>query len=106
VYSNETTCVGDTSEVGSYPDGASPYGVLDMAGNVREWVNDWYSREYYSISPYTNPPGPSSGDMKVLRGGDWSSGWYDLRVTYRNTRGIPEATKNWIGYRCAAPGGN
>lgn len=68
---DQYACVGDTSEVGRYPAGASPYGALDMAGNVYEWVNDWYQDDYYSLSPYSNPPGPSSGSTKVLRGGSW-----------------------------------
>jgi len=51
-------CVGDTAQVGSYPAGASPYGVLDMTGNVWEWVNDWYGENYYTHSPADNPPGP------------------------------------------------
>jgi formylglycine-generating enzyme required for sulfatase activity len=62
-------CIGDTSQVGSYPLGASPYGVFDLAGNVKEWVNDWHSSTYYSESPESNPPGPVSGFAKVLRGG-------------------------------------
>ena len=63
--------MGDTSAVGSYPSGASPYGLLDMAGNVWEWVHDWYSSTYYSTSPYDNPTGPDTGTYKVLRGGGW-----------------------------------
>ena len=54
-------CVGDTTPVGLYPPGASPYGALDMAGNVWEWVNDWYGSDYYGSSPYANPPGPPTG---------------------------------------------
>lgn len=66
-------CVGDTTQVGSYPSGASPYGVLDMAGNVLDWVYDWYSSTYYRVSPYRNPPGPpANGPYKVLRGGSLS----------------------------------
>ena len=64
-------CVGDTSQVDSYPTGASQYGALDMAGNVWEWVNDWLDDTYYSTSPYANPPGPVTGTYKVLRGGSW-----------------------------------
>ncbi len=68
-YGSGDYCVGDTSQVGDYPSAASPYGALDMSGNVWEWVNDWYDSEYYSDSPYENPPGPPSGSQKVLRGG-------------------------------------
>lgn len=64
---------GTTNAVGSYPEGASPYGVLDMAGNVREWVSDWFSVEYYAVSPKSNPTGPTSGNSKVLRGGSFFS---------------------------------
>ena len=66
-------CVGDTSAVSSYPAGASPYGVLDMAGNVWEWVNDWYNGSYYSVSPGSNPPGPATGSYRVKRGGGGST---------------------------------
>ena len=61
--------VGDTSRAGSYPDGTSPYGVLDMAGNVAEWVADWYGEDFYANSVYHNPTGPQSGEFRVLRGG-------------------------------------
>src|SRR5436190_12113831 len=66
---------GDTTEVGKYPSGASPYGALDMAGNVSEWVADWYDAKWYgspdrSIPP-RNPPDPASGNARVVRGGSW-----------------------------------
>jgi len=98
-------CVGDTSEVGSYPSGASQYGALDMAGNVCEWVSDWYSSAYYSTFPYDNPIGPASGTGKVLRGGSWSSYWYDLLVASRYASG-PGLVNGLVGFRCVSEEGN
>ena len=94
-------CVGDTGEVGSYPLGASQYGALDMAGNVWEWVNDWWSSTYYSGSPYANPPGPVSGSVKVLRGGSWDVSGHPLRTADRTTC-PPYGYVNSIGFRCAS----
>ncbi|HQO98950.1 MAG TPA: bifunctional serine/threonine-protein kinase/formylglycine-generating enzyme family protein, partial [Anaerolineaceae bacterium] len=69
---NHGYSVGRTSPVGSYLEGASPYGILDMAGNVWEWVADWYSPDYYaSQQEWFNPGGPESGEQRVLRGGSW-----------------------------------
>lgn len=97
-------CVGDTSQVGSYPAGASQYGALDMAGNVWEWVNDWNSSTYYSVSPYANPPGPETGTYKVLRGGGWGHSWYYVRVPSRGS-GTPSDESHILGFRCvSAPG--
>jgi len=98
-------CVGDTSAVGSYPAGASPYGALDMAGNVMEWVRDWYSDTYYSESPYENPAGPDSGTYLVLRGGSWYINWIDLRTAFRMIYS-PDNIHFLIGFRCASPSGN
>lgn len=94
-------CVGDTSEVGSYPEGASPYGALDMAGNVFEWVNDWHSFTYYSNSPYQNPTGPESGTRKIFRGGSFYLKWANLVVSRRLSE-TPEQGHWSVGFRCAA----
>ncbi|HOZ37142.1 MAG TPA: SUMF1/EgtB/PvdO family nonheme iron enzyme [Anaerolineaceae bacterium] len=111
-YNNPTGsyCVGDTSAVGSYPAGASPYGALDMAGNVWEWVSDWWSETYYSSSPYSNPQGPVSGTYKVLRGGSWyrtwDDDWFGLRTAVRLI-GNPDGGSVFdIGFRCASSLGN
>ena len=93
-------CVGDTSAVGSYPAGASPYGALDMAGNVLEWVSDWYSGNYYSDSPYSNPQGPASGVYKPPRGGSWRSHCFCLRTAYRYGL-APHLADLDFGFRCA-----
>lgn len=92
---------GDTSKVGNYPSGASPYRALDMAGNVWEWVNDWYSETYYQQSPLKNPTGPTSGTYRVLRGGSWSSYGWIVRSAIRY-RIEPDFGSFDIGFRCAA----
>jgi formylglycine-generating enzyme required for sulfatase activity len=99
-WPNEGVCVGDTAPVGSYLAGASPYGVMDMAGNVWEWVNDWYSYSYYSSSPTNNPPGPATGDYRVLHGGSWHQIELNLRVAYRDYFN-PDFSYFIIGFRCA-----
>ncbi len=95
-------CVGDTTAVGSYLAGTSPYGVMDMAGNVFEWVNDWYQQDYYSVSPYSDPSGPANGIYKVMRGGNWYSYWFITRVAYRSGSSLPIARGAGSGFRCAA----
>jgi len=60
-----------TAPVGKYPQSVSPYGAYDMAGNVFEWVSDWYDKNYYKYSPKVNPQGPISGENHVARGGSW-----------------------------------
>jgi serine/threonine-protein kinase len=95
-----------TAPVGNYSAGASPYGALDMAGNVWEWVADWYAEDYYANSPKSNPKGPNSGPSKVLRGGSWVNVWYYVRAAGRGTVSYPDLTYSDIGFRCAgSPGG-
>jgi formylglycine-generating enzyme required for sulfatase activity len=92
-------CVGDTSEVGKYPSGASPYGALDMAGNAWEWVNDWYADNYYQNSPQKNPTGADSGQYRVLRGGSWYYGSWSVRSAFR-LRISPDDWDIGNGFRC------
>ena len=99
--SSEGLCVGDTSQVGSYPSEASPYGALDMAGNVWEWVGDWYNSIYYNDPGATNnPTGPAAGSYKVLRGGAFDNNWGIVRVANRNDFN-PGGRNTGIGFRCA-----
>lgn len=90
----------DTSQAGSIPAGASPYQVIDMAGNVYEWVSDWYGSTYYSQSPIENPSGPAEGSARVIRGGAWSSDWFFIRTGSRLSF-YPDSYSNDIGFRCA-----
>ncbi|GJL62965.1 MAG: hypothetical protein NPIRA04_16190 [Nitrospirales bacterium] len=101
--------VGKTSPVDSYPQGASDYGLYNMAGNVFEWVSDWYDPNYYHVSPAMNPQGPATGidfanqgAVKVLKGGSWLAPASSLHTSHRfwnqpenNSYGVG------LGFRCA-----
>jgi formylglycine-generating enzyme required for sulfatase activity len=100
VANYQNNCIGDTSAVGSYSNGVSYYGLYDMAGNVWEWVNDWYDDRYYQISPLVNPLGPNSGQYRVLRGGSWYTNSIYVRVSHRYGD-IPINFSPSIGFRCA-----
>ena len=90
-----------TSPVGHYPEGASPYGALDMAGNVWEWDNDWFDPNYYlSQNIWRNPTGPSTRSGRVLRGGSW----YDSGTVSRSSFRLGYYPMDWFayyGFRCA-----
>jgi len=114
--SNANNTVGDVTRVGSYATGASPFGALDMAGNVWEWVADYYNAKYYAESPSVNPTGPENGGLghlRVIRGGSFQDGLFDLRVSNRGYEVGPDPSKLpneeayygrssvKIGFRCA-----
>ncbi|MBN1310493.1 MAG: SUMF1/EgtB/PvdO family nonheme iron enzyme [Anaerolineae bacterium] len=86
-----------TMPVGSYPLGASPYGVLDLAGNVYEWVYDVYAPDYYENSPYRNPTGPEDGAYRVTRGGSFFNQAYRNRSSNRNNAFIPAGSVHFDG---------
>ena len=98
-------CVGRTTPVGSYPSGTSPYGAVDMAGNVEEWVADWYDEKYYTVSPERNPVGPTASDWgHSVRGGSW---WHDSSFDVQTVARAPGMSsfsgdyQNFRGFRCA-----
>ncbi|MBC8253851.1 MAG: SUMF1/EgtB/PvdO family nonheme iron enzyme [Ardenticatenia bacterium] len=96
----EGPCSGGPVDAGACPAGASPYGVLDMAGNVTEWVSDWYDPGYYAVSPQQNPQGPDSGQARVARGGSWDDTFSAIRAAYRNGYAPDDVA---IGFRCVVP---
>ena len=89
-----------TAAVGTHPAGASPYGLLDMGGNVWEWCADWYNNDYYLTSPYKDPKGPSSGTTHVVRGGSWDSRPTVLSASCRSW-GHWGYREGDFGFRCA-----
>ena len=87
-----------TTPVGTYPTGASPFGCLDMAGNVWEWVSDW--RAAYSSTPQINPTGPETGGDRVMRGGSWLADNLSCRAAWRSSYD-PSVRNFTLGFRCA-----
>jgi len=87
--------------VESYPTGQGPYGAFNLAGNVAEWVQDWYDGSYYADSPPRNPPGPAGGQYKMTRGGSWSDMPVYLLSASRTTKVPPDTRNAFIGFRCA-----
>ncbi|MEI7847399.1 MAG: SUMF1/EgtB/PvdO family nonheme iron enzyme [Chloroflexota bacterium] len=90
----------DTTSVGSYPAGESPYGGYDMAGNVWEWVNDFFDESYYHSSPLRNPTGPALSETRALRGGAYGNDESETRSANRDW-GFPKGNNDNIGFRCA-----
>ena len=86
-------------KVGSFAKGVSPYGAYDMAGNVFEWCSDWYSRDYYSVSPKKNPKGPPEGAYRVVRGGSFFLEAFDLRTYGRSAAWPSFQAHRMIGFR-------
>ncbi|MBL7032663.1 MAG: SUMF1/EgtB/PvdO family nonheme iron enzyme [Candidatus Delongbacteria bacterium] len=91
-------CVGWTTPVGSFPAGESYLGFQDMAGNLWEWCNDWWDNNYYEQSPPVDPPGPSEGEERVLRGGFWFFSGELLQSANRN-QVDPEHASYFVGFR-------
>ena len=101
-YFEDCSEFASTSPVGFFGEkGVSPYGAMDMSGNLWEWVEDWYKEDFYHIAPDENPSNmDSASGLKVLRGGSWNSEARFIRTTHRDGS-KPESTSAYIGFRCA-----
>jgi formylglycine-generating enzyme required for sulfatase activity len=94
----------DTAPVGSFPQDVSPFGVMDMTGNVAEWTNDWFHSEYYAKSPSENPQGHeqeySEHGVKTIRGGHYLSAFEVNGLTFQRFANYPKTTSRAWGFRC------
>lgn len=105
-------CIDDTTPAGTYPLATSPYGSLDVSGNMAEWVSDWFAPDYYASAPESDPTGPAEGQLhdggagvwvaRLTRGGNFLTPATDLRVSMR-TPEPEDATSNGVGFRCVRP---
>jgi formylglycine-generating enzyme required for sulfatase activity len=86
--------------IASFPESTSPYGLHDMAGNVAEWVQDWYNPNYYKDAPLSDPQGPLRGAIKAMRGGSWLKPAISLRTSDRDW-GTMDSRPSGTGIRCA-----
>ena len=82
-----------------HPEGASLYGIMNMAGNVFEWTSDWYDADYYAYSPRDNPTGPASGEYAAIRGGAWTNSSKHVRTAHRDIS-MPHLMNHLLGFRC------
>jgi formylglycine-generating enzyme required for sulfatase activity len=102
---NYNSNYGRALPVGSFPEGKSFYGALDMSGNVWEWVADYYQSNYYQLAPDKNPSGPSSGEGCIQRGGGWGS-MKATELIYVTTKyrrwNYPLISNDTLGFRCAS----
>lgn len=99
---NVALCPGSgTHAVGAHSAGDSPYGVSDMAGNVSEFVADFYDTSYYQTAPATDPQGPLSGNARVVRGAGYPHDNTGARVSFRSTAGANSPAFYATGFRCA-----
>ncbi|MGA9116402.1 MAG: formylglycine-generating enzyme family protein [Bacteroidota bacterium] len=91
------------TRVGRYPEGASWCGALDMAGNVWEWVSDWWSADSYARAATGDPTGPDTGTLKIGRGGSWYDPRWHVRAACRKALTPSSHRIHWIGFRCVIP---
>jgi len=93
--------INESVDVGSYAEGSSPFGALDMAGNVWEWTNDFYGAEYYAVSPRDNPTGPTEGEDRSIRGGSFVSPSFNVESAGRGHDSPEFPGGGQWGFRCA-----